>query len=49
MVVCLTIKDGQKPNLIDFQSGALSAGPDVVNESLFRALPHWWHVYGSNI
>ena len=38
-------KDGQKSYPIDFRSGAMSVGPDVVNDSPFRALSHWWHVY----
>ena len=42
MMVCLTIKDRLKPNPIAFQSGELSVGPDVVNDSPFRALSYWY-------
>ena len=41
-------KDGQKPNPIDLRLGALSVGHDVVNDSPFKTLSHWLHVYGSN-
>ena len=39
-----TLKDGQKPYPNDFRSGALEVGPDVINDSPFRALSQWWSV-----
>ena len=45
----LNKKDGKKPKPFDFGSRALSVGPNVVNNSPFRALLHWWHVYCSKI
>ena len=37
-MVSINKKDGQKSNPNDFRSGALEVGPDVVNDSSFRAL-----------
>ena len=45
----LNKKDGKKPKPFDFGSRALSVGSNVVNDSLFRALLHWLHVYCSKI
>ena len=36
-----------KPYPNDSLSGTLSVGPNMVNDSSFRALSHWQHVYGS--
>ena len=38
-----------KPYPNDSLSGTLSVGPYMVNDSSFRALSHWQHVYGSQI
>ena len=53
-MVCLWLqglhkKDGQKCNPNDFRSEALSVSRNMVNDSHFRALSLWLHVYVSKI
>ena len=36
-----------KANPNDSRSGTLSVGSNMVNDSPFGALSHWWRVYGS--
>ena len=45
MVTKFANKDGQAPSPnYDCRSGALSVGPDMVNDSSFRALSQSWRV-----
>ena len=41
-------KDWQNLTLMT-RSETLSVGPNMVNDSLLRALSHWWRVYGRKI